>query len=398
MPAMDRSELPDIPAEMAFGRDEYEMRLARTRAEMRRIGLDVIVVHSLPDICYLTGFQTPLSDWYSCLILPLEGAPVLQVCDHELAVMNTYVASLLPVAWENMDAAVGELCSELLRMGAARARIGLQRRRPGLNPFTEEGLRRALPGAQWIDVTDLVLGIRAVKSAAEIACLREAARLSTLGIEAALATVRAGATENDITAAAMQAIVAAGGEYFSIDPIVRVGRRSGITHATAKRAVVHPGDAVLMEIGGVYQRYCAPLLRTAVVGTPPEALRRLADTSLRAMDLLFENLRPGRTMGDVASAAMKALADLDAAVRMRGYFGYAVGISFPPSWVERSAEIAEGRRDVLVPGMVFHLHRVLRIPGAMGTGFSESVLITEGGYELLTDNPRRLHIVDIEVE
>jgi Xaa-Pro aminopeptidase len=87
---------------------------------------------------------------------------------------------------------------------------------------------------------------------------------------------------------------------------------------------------------------------------------------------------------------MRSLTGLDAAVKMRGYFGYAVGIGFPPSWVERSIEIVVGRDDVLLPGMVFHTHRVLRIPGVMGVGFSESVLITESGYELLTAHPRQL--------
>src|SRR5262249_34504378 len=156
------------------------------------------------------------------------------------------------------------------------------------------------------------------------------------------------------------------GEYFSIDPIVRSGPRSGVTHATAKRRAVHPGEPILMEIGAVYQRYCAPLLRTAVVGKPGPQLRHLADVSLAAMDLLLANLAAGRTAGDVATAAMKALTGLGPEVRMRGYFGYTVGIGFPPSWVERSIEIAEGRDDVLEAGMTFHLHRVLRVPGVMG--------------------------------
>ena len=111
------------------------------------------------------------------------------------------------------------------------------------------------------------------------------------------------------------------------------------------------------------------------------------------MNMLFANLRPGRTMGDVASAAMPALAQVDPAVRMRGYFGYSIGIGFPPSWVERSVEIAVGRKDVLEPGMTFHTHRVLRVPGLVGVGFSESVVITENGYEVLTGHPRRLIVL-----
>ena len=390
---MKRDEIEAVPAERAFVKSEYDARLERTRAAMGHAGIDLVLLHSLPDICWLTGYQTPLSDWYSCAIVPLEGEVVLQVCDHELAAMHTYVDTFLPVSWEDMDAAAAQLASHLRATGAAAACIGVQARRPGLQPFTERALRHALPGARLVDIGNLVLRLRAVKSKAEVACLREAARLSTLGMRAALACLRDGVTENDVTAAAMQAIVANGGEYFSIDPIVRSGPRSGVTHATAKRRVVRAGDSILMEIGGVYQRYCAPLLRTAVIGKPGPRLRHLADVSLSAMELLFANLSAGRTAGDVASAAMKALAGLDPEVRMRGYFGYAVGIGFPPSWVERSVEIAEGRDDVLEVGMTFHLHRVLRVPGVVGVGFSETAVVTAHGYELLTEHPRELVVI-----
>jgi Xaa-Pro aminopeptidase len=390
---MKRSDLHAVPAEQAFAKPEYDARLARTRKAMADAGLDVLLLHSLPDICWLTGFQTPLADWYSCAIVPLDGEVVLQVCDHELAAMHTYVDTFLPVLWENMDAAAAQLVAHLNATGAQAARIGIERRRPGLTPFVERSLREGLPRGEIVEAGDLVLRLRAVKSTAEIACLREAARLSTLGVRAALASIRDGIGENEITAAAMQAIVAAGGEYFSIDPIVRSGPRSGVTHATAKRRVIGQGDAILMEIGAVYQRYCAPLLRTAVIGEPSAQLRRLADISLHAMELLFDNLRAGRTMGDVAAAAMQALQGLSPGVRMRGYFGYSVGIGFPPSWVERSVEIAEGREDVLEVGMTFHLHRVLRVPGVVGVGFSETAVVTATGYELLTDHPRALVVI-----
>jgi len=57
---MDRTEFGNLPAEMAFSRTEYAHRIATTRAAMDAPGLDLLLVHSLPDICYLTGFQTPL--------------------------------------------------------------------------------------------------------------------------------------------------------------------------------------------------------------------------------------------------------------------------------------------------------------------------------------------------
>lgn len=383
----------EIPKEMAFPEAEYDGRLARLRAEMDRLRLDVLLVHSLPNICYLTGFQTPLSDWYHCLILPRNGDLALQVCDTELAAMNTDVKTILPVQWTKMDEAADQLATFLSERGIKGGKVGIEARRPGLNPFTETHLRSRFPGVDFRDASDLVLKLRAIKSQAEIECLRRAARFSSIGMRAAIAAIKSGITENDICAAAMNAMIGAGSEFFSIDPIVRAGRRSGVTHATSKRTPIEPGDPILMEFGGVYQRYCAPLLRTAVIGTPSARLRRLADASLRTMDLLVENLRPGRTMDEVSRAAAKGHADVDPEVRTRGYYGYSVGIGFPPVWVERSVEIAEDSDDVLQPGMVFHAHRALRIPGVMGVGFSETVLVTENGCELLTDHPRKLAVV-----
>ena len=60
---MKRDEIDAVPAERAFAKSEYDARLARSRVAMGEAGIDVLLLHSLPDICWLTGYQTPLSDW-----------------------------------------------------------------------------------------------------------------------------------------------------------------------------------------------------------------------------------------------------------------------------------------------------------------------------------------------
>ena len=143
-------EVTDIPTERAFPKSEFDARIAKTRIAMDRADVDVLLVHSLPDICYLTGFQTPLSDWYHCAIVPRDGELVLQVCDHELAAMNTFVTTILPVSWEDMDAAAEALADHLHSIGAGKRRIGVQMARPGLNPFTERHLVSKLRTARFV--------------------------------------------------------------------------------------------------------------------------------------------------------------------------------------------------------------------------------------------------------
>src|SRR5262249_20264566 len=176
----------------------------------------LLLVHSLPNICYLTGYETPLSDWYHCLIVPGSGALTLQVCDVELARVNTRVERIVPVLWERTEDAGDALVALLEACGDKARRIGIELKRPGLTPYLFAQLQAALPGREFADASELVLDVRLVKSPLEIDRLRHAARYSAAGIEAALAAIRPGVTENALTAAASAAMTEAGSEYFSI--------------------------------------------------------------------------------------------------------------------------------------------------------------------------------------
>jgi len=385
--------LVDVPKELAFTAEEYAQRLRRVQAAMERAELDFLLLHGLPNICWLTGFQTPLSDWYHCLVVPRTGELLLQCCDIELAMMNSGVARIAVVLWERMDDAADQLCGLLQDLGAGGRRIGVELRRPGLNAWTLQRLERGLPASRFVDASDLTPKLRAVKSPAEVACLREAARLTDLGMAAGIAAIREGAFDNDVIAAASQAMLAAGSEFFSIQPIVRTGRRSGVVHATGKRVPIARGDNVFMEFGGVWQRYCAPLLRTAVLGPPSALQRRLGEAALDTLERLYAAVKPGRTVAEVSRETEKGYAHLLDEIQTRSYHAYSVGISFPPVWVEHSVGIREGADDVLEPGMVFHTPRSLRVPGQVAMGYSETILVTDTGCEALTRHPRSLLVL-----
>jgi Xaa-Pro aminopeptidase len=384
-----------VPKEMAFSEAEYRERLARVRDAMGAQGLDLLLLHHLPSVCYLTGYQTPVSDWYTCLIVPLAGEPVLQVCDFEvgLALVHTTVERILSVRWNRMDEAAAQLVGLLGEADVDGKRIGVESRRTGLNAHVYQLLRDRFPRAHLVDASDLAPRVRVVKSPAELECLRQAGRLSVAGMEAAIRAIRPGVTENAIAAAAAGAMIEAGSEFFCTDPWVRAGHRSGIIHATYKRHFVKPGDPIIIELGAVYQRYTAPLYGTAVMGRPPDRLRRLADTALATLALLYENVRAGRTADDVARAAAKGLAGVDPEVYLSEYHAYPVGLGFPPEWSEDSIWIVEGSDEVLRPGMTFHGVRSLRVPGLMAAGFSETIAVTETGCEILTPHPRELAVV-----
>jgi Xaa-Pro aminopeptidase len=383
-----------LPREAAFPRAEYDARLARVRAAMQHAGLDVLLLQHMPNICYLSGHETSMADWHHCLVVPIEGELALQAPDVGLAIVQTYLERFAFVRWDTMmDEAPSQLMQLLHDYRLDGKRVGLEMRRPGSTLHTYELLRKTFPHATFVDSTDLMLKIRMVKSPAEIEYQRRAGRCTVAGLEAGVAAIAPGVSENAIGAAIAAGMIRAGSEYFSIDPFVRVGARSSVSHATYRGHTVGAGDPVVMEFGAACRRYTAPIFRTAVIGRPSDRIRRLADVVVEALEVLYANVRPGRTMHDVSAPVTKVLEKAGPGVQYDDKHAYAIGVGCPPDWVEYSTFIRSGCDDVLQAGMTFHTPRVLRIPGVMHVGLSESILVTDTGCESLTQPSRDLIVL-----
>jgi len=386
-----------ITREMAFSREEYDNRVAKVRKAMAEQEIDVLLVHHLPNFCYLAGFQCPLANWYACLILPLQGEPIAHVVDFEVTNLTVHGwegENIHTLDWRWQVDAPGQLVSILRDEGYANKRIGLEFRLPGCSAHTYRALLEGLPNAEVVDASDLVLDIRAVKSPAEQTHIREAARLTDIGMQAALGATAEGKRDNDIFAAAVEAMAKAGSEYLSIQPLVYVGPWTSLPHLTAKRRTLKRGETASMELTAAYQRYAAPLQRTAVVGEPSDLIRRLADNALARLALLYENARPGRAASEVARAVDEKMKGKEPAGASGWWMEvYSVGIGFPPDWVDHAAFISERHDRVLEPGMVFHTPAGCQVLNQVEVTFSETILITETGNEPLSQLPRELTVV-----
>ncbi len=102
---------------------------------------------------------------------------------------------------------------------------------------------------------------------------------------------------------------------------------------------------------------------------------------------------PGVRAEDVDRAARGTIERLGFGEFFHQRTGYSIGLGYPPTWTERGMfSLNRGDVDLLEPGMVFHVIPALLLPGIGGFGFSETVLVTELGCDVLTSNPRSLRV------
>jgi Xaa-Pro dipeptidase len=378
---------PGAPAAPYFDDAEFGRRLAAVRRAMAARGIDTLLVSAPENIFYLVG----LDHWGyfapHVLIVPAEGEPVLVTRAMERVTIDNQVRNARFEGHQDNETAADGV-GRALASQPPRS-VGIEAWSSGLPHGLAQALRQRLPNATWIDASGLVDGIRMVKSPAEQAFLRAAARVSDAGAAAAVEAIRAGASERHVAAECERAMIEAGGTFPGFGPFIRSTRRLGEEHTTWTDERFGEGDAVFLELTGCVARFHAPLGRLVHVGRAAEAAHEMAAITRDAFGAVLGAMREGALFRDVYAAWQGVVDRAGLSHYRRHHCGYMVGIGFPPSWTGGN-KVTGLRRDsdiVLKSGMSFHV-----LSWLMGTGrgdffVSDTVLLGPDGPEVLTRTP-----------
>ena len=384
---------PDLP----FPVSEYRRRVANAQTAMAAQGLDIHLISITPNLGYLTGYDTSMPSGYAVGLLPAKGEVGLHCSELEgcCALQSSTIDDIELYRWYDAQDTASQLGLVLRERGLDRARIGVEMGNPetfASGAFDTRSflkLKEMLPRAEFVDSTNLIMELRLFKVPQEIEYMRKAAEISLKGLFAAIETAGEGVNENECVGAAQQAMLSAGSELMSIDPMLMSGERTGwMPHVPYKRNVLQRRDSMYLEFTGTYNRYNAPTMRSAAIGEATNDVRRVADTSIRTVSTILDNAKPGRSGHDVAIEAGKVLAE-QPDIYFHGAFGYSIGMGHQPTWTEAPMYLAEGNERELSPGMCFHTPICVFVPRGVGVGFSESIVITESGCEVLGPGTRR---------
>jgi Xaa-Pro dipeptidase len=370
-----------------FPREEFETRQDALKQILVQKGIDLLLVNGPENIFYLTGQQTPGYYTFMCLGIPIEGEPFLLLRELESwnARANTYVHNIATYA-DNI--APGDaLASLIASMGLKGRRVALERTAWFLPVALFEQLEASL--GKLLDGSGLVERLRLIKSPREIEMIAKASGTTDAGMIAGMRAVEAGSTENKVAARMLGAAVECGSEYMGMDPFVTSGPKAGIPHTTWRRRVMEPGDGVLLELAGCFNRYHAALMRTVWIGRPPEKASEMMKTCEEALEEALAKVKPGNTCADVHNAAQAVIDRRGYTDNYRKRTGYGIGISFAPDWGEGNiVSLFHNVKTELRPGMCFHMPPALRVYGCFTVGLSETVLVTETYHRTFSSIPR----------
>lgn len=370
---------------LAFTRDEYTRRLEAVRREMRASGADLVLVDEAEHLCYLTGFDRSATRYQVCAV-PLEGEPVmfLRSLDEPSFLERSWLRDHVTFAdWEEP---VEVLAAAFAERGWASRRIGLELDSNYLSVQRWQEIIRALPGATFVDFGGVLRRLRLRKSPAEIAYLRQAARIADQAILVAAAAAGEGRSERDAAAAASRAFIELGADHGRAG-IITSGARSGALHGGLGHHRLRAGDILHMELVPQVHGYSARLMRATAIGAPSPDHTEAAHRLIEIQDRQLDAMKPGAVARDVDRICREAMLAAGLRDRYDNATGYTLGYYAP--WSSRTSDFTRmfiPTADwVLEAGMVFHMY-----VSAKGLAFSETVAVTESGVERLTQAERAL--------
>ena len=362
--------------------DRYAVRRARALEAAEAAGLAGILVSPGPDLAYLTAYAPLPLERLTLLVLSASTDPTLVVptLERPLAEQAGGAALLTLRDWRDGRDDPYEIVAAMLA--------------PGRYAITDRtwashllALERATPGRSFVAAGEALPLLRAVKDAEEIERLRAAGGAADAAFADVLAQPFAGRAEREL-AGELDRLLREHGHQRVDFTIVGSGPNAASGHHEPGERRIEPGDAVVMDFGGVRDDYCSDITRTVFVGEPTDEQREVYAIVRAAQQAAFEAVRPGVEAQDVDRAARAVITDAGYGERFVHRTGHGIGLE-----VHEPPYIVEGNATRLEPGMTFSDEPGIYLEGRFGVRIEDQVAVTVEGAERLNDATRELTIV-----
>lgn len=361
-------------AKQDFRRSGFEDRTNRLRLCFSALRVDSILVSHLPNIQYLCGFTGSAG----LLLVDESHATLFTDSRYTFQARQEVHAARVHIAKQGLLKAVGE------ELKGQRRRRAVACATAHTTVTQKQTLDRLARGrVRWVSDENAVEKLRAVKDAAELACMHGAARLISDVSRKLVPLIRPGISELDLAAEIEYSIKKMGGSGPSFETIVASGPRSAWAHARPTSKRLGKSELVVLDQGAILQNYCSDMTRTVFVGRAPARIRRMYQAVLRAQQAAKQAIRPGVKAGDVDRAARRTLKRFGLARYFTHSTGHGLGIE-----VHEMPRLGKGEETLLQEGMVVTVEPGVYLEGIGGIRIEDDVVVTAQGAVDLTTAPR----------
>lgn len=362
----------------------HQQRLQNLTKQILANGLDGIALMPGPNMFYISGVDSHLSERPIVLFVPADDDPAIIIPTLEaMKAEKAGIPAARIFSWsddEGYTSAFQQACAHLelsdylLGVEAFHMRV-----------LELEMLQRYAPGLSTTHADAIMATLRMVKDADEIAAMEKAVAVAQKAMEEIIPRIKVGQTEKQVAAMLMQALFNHGADSIAFGPIVSTGPNSASPHALPTERPLREGDLLVIDWGVYVDGYPSDITRTFAVGQIDPELGRIYNTVKVANEQGKKAARSGATGQDVDRAARAVIDEAgygDYFIHRTGH-GLGLEVHEPPYMQEINTE-------PLAQGNVFTVEPGIYVPGRGGVRIEDNVVIMAAGARSLTTFPRDL--------
>lgn len=376
---------------LPFSQAEYDARLMGLRAIMDAQGLDAVVLSSMHNIAYYSGFlYCAFGRPYALVVTASEAVVISAGIDAGQPWRRCACDGITYTDWQrnNYWRAVAHVA------GQGKA-VGYEADHLVLSQFAL--LTEFLAPKSTADVAPATMRQRMVKSVAERELIRAGAQVADVGGYAIRDAVKAGVREIDVAMAgrdAMELEVAKrfpDAEYRDTWVWFQSGLNTDGAHNPVTGRVLQRGDILSLNTFPMISGYYTALERTMFVGEVDAASLGYWQANIEAHELGMSRMKPGVSCAEITHAINDFFAERDLLQYRSFGYGHSFGVLSHYYGREAGLELREDIDTVLEEGMVISMEPMLTIPegmaGAGGYREHDILIITKDGAEDITGYP-----------
>lgn len=349
-----------------FSESEYASRIARLHDAMAAANVDALICTSPESIYYLSGFDANTAWSDQALVVTASGRPSLLIRDIDEPIIAGQVVGTDVVQYNYGTQEPAEIVARLLSGASVSA---LEYRGSGAHRSYVDRLTAAVGGGRRLpDGSDLVAQLRIRKSPAELAVVRQAARIGDEALDDAVAALRPGLTELQFAGEIEYALRKRNSEYPGMPTWMGSGWKTACSHASPSDRVIMADEPLKCSFAAVKHRYHVSTYQSFYLGDPPDRYLEIFGQCQEALSAVIDAVDVGAAFAVASKAGNDVLDRYGLADKNMGRWGYGVGIAYPPTWLEPMDIMIESD-GVFDVGMVFCMHVSMALP-ELGFGFT----------------------------
>ena len=376
---------------LPFSDKEYENRLKGLRKIIAEKNLDAVILTSLQNIAYYSGFlYCSFGRPYACVVTTKRSIVVSANIDAGQPGRRCYGENLIYTDWErdNYFKAIITLIKKAKKIGIEKDHLTMER---------YQNLKDSLGNPEIIDITPSTMLQRMIKSEEEIVLIKSGAKIADIGGEALVKEIKVGATEIDIAMAGRDAMEKAIAKFHPNSELrdTWVWFQSGINTDGAHNPVttrkLKRGDILSLNTFPMISGYYTALERTLFVGEVDDASMKAWEANIKVHRRGLEIVKPGVKCSEVTVELNNLFSELGYLHRRTFGYGHSFGLLSPYYGREGKLEFREDVETILEPNMVVSMEPMIFIPegepGAGGYREHDILVLNKNGAENITKFP-----------